>query len=315
MAETTYKKGELLFNESVVTSLAYNFAVGTCQTQMFLNQEVLIIDFNGIEYECEANNYKSQYIYGGFNSTTTTPDFSIYPFVINNMVSGSSPEDVVITDTINLLTENPGTYSLQIYTAIPDSDSSSEPVTIRSYIDRNLPNLNWNILPQIFESEGVELTEEIERYLRETPKNTNWNIFKDVVKNNSSWITVFEGKIETSDLYLAMNGTLTGGEFPYLNPIIIPTDTTNIKLTVNSKVYELPLSSVPAQAGYTGSSTYVLDRYYGSDERFSNKMPDMVYGSLPYGIGCIFVDSQLTLNLFINNSVGIYSIKVEIPRI
>lgn len=49
--------------------------------------------------------------------------------------------------------------------------------TIRSYIDKNLPNLNWNILPQIFESEGVELTEEIERYLRETPKNTNWNVF------------------------------------------------------------------------------------------------------------------------------------------
>lgn len=317
MAETTYKKGELLFNESVVTSLAYNFAVGTCQTQMFLNQEVLIIDFNGIEYECEANNYESQYIYGGFNSTTTTPDFSIYPFVINNMVSGSSPEDVVITDTINLLTENPGTYSLKVYTAIPDSDSdsSSESITIRSYIDRNLPNLNWNILPQIFESEGVELTEEIKRYLRETPKNTNWNIFKDVVKNNSSWITVFKGEIETSILYSSMSGELIGGEFSYQNLVIIPTDTTNIKLTVNSKVYELPLSSVPAQAGYTGSSAYVLDRYYGSDERLSNKMPDMEYGSLPYGIGCMFVNSQLALSLFINNEIGTYSVKVEIPKV
>ena len=50
-------------------------------------------------------------------------------------------------------------------------------MTIRSYIDKNLTHLNWNILPQIFESEGVELTEEIERYLRETPKNTNWNVF------------------------------------------------------------------------------------------------------------------------------------------
>ena len=53
-------------------------------------------------------------------------------------------------------------------------------MTIREYMDRNLPNLNWNILPQIFESEGVELTEEIERYLRETPKNTNWNVFNSV---------------------------------------------------------------------------------------------------------------------------------------
>ena len=177
MAETTYKKGELLLDETVVTSLEYNFVMGTCQTQMFLNQEVLIIDFNGVEYECEANNYESQHVYGGFSLTTTTPDFSIYPFVICNMMSGASPEEAVITDTINLFTENPGTYSLKIYTAISDSDSSSEPVTIRSYIDKNLANLNWNILPQIFESEGVELTEEIERYLRETPKNTNWNVF------------------------------------------------------------------------------------------------------------------------------------------
>ena len=52
--------------------------------------------------------------------------------------------------------------------------------TIRSYIDKNLTHLNWNILPQIFESEGVELTEEIERYLRETPKNTNWNVLKEL---------------------------------------------------------------------------------------------------------------------------------------
>ena len=58
--------------------------------------------------------------------------------------------------------------------------SINEPITIRSYIDKNLANLNWNILPQIFESEGVELTEEIKRYLKETPKNTNWNVFNSV---------------------------------------------------------------------------------------------------------------------------------------
>ena len=52
-------------------------------------------------------------------------------------------------------------------------------MTIYEYITKNLPNLNRNILPQIFESEGVELTEDIEKYLRETPGNTNWNMLNN----------------------------------------------------------------------------------------------------------------------------------------
>jgi len=49
---------------------------------------------------------------------------------------------------------------------------------IKDYITKNLPNLNWNILPQIFEENDVELTEEIKAYLRNTPENTNWNLLK-----------------------------------------------------------------------------------------------------------------------------------------
>ena len=63
---------------------------------------------------------------------------------------------------------------------------------IKDYITKNLPNLNWNILPQIFESEGVELTEEIERYLRETPKNTNWNVFGSLGSENAIKILIDE---------------------------------------------------------------------------------------------------------------------------
>ena len=60
---------------------------------------------------------------------------------------------------------------------------------LKEYIDKNLPNLNWNILPQIFEDEDIELTEEIKAYLKETPGNTNWNIFKDLTNKNEeeSW--------------------------------------------------------------------------------------------------------------------------------
>ena len=56
---------------------------------------------------------------------------------------------------------------------------------IKDYINKNLTNLNWNILPQIFEENNVELTEEIEAYLRNTPENTNWNVF-DGMSGSSS---------------------------------------------------------------------------------------------------------------------------------
>jgi hypothetical protein len=53
---------------------------------------------------------------------------------------------------------------------------------IKDYITKNLPSLNWNILPQIFEENNVELTEEIEAYLRNTPENTNWNVLKQILE-------------------------------------------------------------------------------------------------------------------------------------
>lgn len=49
-------------------------------------------------------------------------------------------------------------------------------MNIKEYLDKNLPNLNFNILPQILEENGVELTEEIIEYLKNSPWNTNWNV-------------------------------------------------------------------------------------------------------------------------------------------
>ena len=58
-------------------------------------------------------------------------------------------------------------------------------MTIKEYIMKNLPNFNWNILPQIFEENGVEMNEEIEAYLRNTPENTNWSILEQLGENES----------------------------------------------------------------------------------------------------------------------------------
>ena len=56
---------------------------------------------------------------------------------------------------------------------------------IKEYFERNLPNVNFNILPQLFEEEGIELTEEIVEYLKETPGNTNWSILEQLGKSGS----------------------------------------------------------------------------------------------------------------------------------
>lgn len=72
-------------------------------------------------------------------------------------------------------------------------------MTIYEYITKNLPNLNWNILPQIFENNGVELTEDIEKYLRETPGNTNWNVFNSISENTGGKIKIFEGTMKYTE--------------------------------------------------------------------------------------------------------------------
>ena len=115
--------------------------------------------------------------------------------------------------------------------------SINEPITIRSYIDKNLTNLNWNILPQIFESEGVELTEEIERYLRETPKNTNWNILEQLGKgNNLRREVIFTGTIKTIQ---------SSGQSPYaekrINTNIIPQNLNHLIVTLDTVEYTFHL--------------------------------------------------------------------------
>ena len=70
-------------------------------------------------------------------------------------------------------------------------------MTIKEYINKNLLNLNWNILPQIFEENEVELTEEIKTYLKNTPWNTNWNIIKFIDGEESSELTT-----KKTNLYL-----------------------------------------------------------------------------------------------------------------
>ena len=180
MAETTYKKGELLLDETVVTQSAYGYNMGMCQTQMRLNQDVLIIEFNETEYECKVITDGSMgYAYGGIKPTG--PDFSVYPFMLGNMVSGPSPEEAVITDTISLYTENPGTYSLKIYTAISDSDST-ESNPIITYLMTSPSNTNWNVLSSML---GDGDWSKLKAYVETTPHNMNRMVLESLLSGGS----------------------------------------------------------------------------------------------------------------------------------
>jgi len=106
---------------------------------------------------------------------------------------------------------------------------------LKDYINKNLPNLNWNILPQIFEENNVELTEEIVEYLKTTPWNTNWSILDQI--SESGELVLFEGEI---DLQLGANyvlGYTINNLFiePNLNLTIILDGTKAENITWNEK--------------------------------------------------------------------------------
>ena len=281
MAETTYKKGELLFEGDITTTDVGNGScAGFIQIQTLIPvEENMIISFNGTEYTCERiamPNDNDAWVYGGF--TPQGPVFTDYPFAFLIYESGQY--------TPALFTENPGTYSIKIYIAIPDSDSSSEPVTIRSYIDKNLTNLNWNILPQIFESEGVELTEEIERYLRETPKNTNWNVFNSVGSSNSTdeGLVIIDG---TPVATYQSGGDYTSIGFLFESePVTLPNIKVGTTFTVeiNNQSYNFTIAIVNTESG---------SRNYASAQ--SATVPSFSLSDTIEGFACqMFIEGDIT---------------------
>lgn len=158
--------------------------------------------------------------------------------------------------------------------------------TIRSYIDKNLTNLNWNILPQIFESEGVELTEEIEGYLRETPKNTNWNVFNSVGSSNS-----------TDEGLVIIDGTpvatyQSGGDYTSIGFLFEtePTTLANIKVgttftvEINNQSYDFTIAVVNTESG---------NRNYASSQ--STAAPFFKLGDTIEGFACeMFIEGDIT---------------------
>jgi hypothetical protein len=186
---------------------------------------------------------------------------------------------------------------------------------IKEYLDKNLPNINWNIFPQICEKNGFELTDWVKQYLKETPGNTNYNFLKDMIKGKSSkWVTIFEEEITTKTLYSSMGGYLRGYNFSEQVPFSI--NTTQIKITVDSESYILPLSSVPVKFGGDFGVLYDVDKYFGADQRQTDEIPGFNETDPPYGLACMEVDSDtITLRAFASKNGGTFSIKIEVEDI
>ena len=92
---------------------------------------------------------------------------------------------------------------------------------LKDYINKNLPNLNWNILPQIFEENNVELTEEIEAYLRNTPENTNNAILNGLLNFTPQSDLIFEFDGNFTYQYDILRAEVNNREdiYPFLSKI------------------------------------------------------------------------------------------------
>ena len=137
---------------------------------------------------------------------------------------------------------------------------------IKDYITKNLTNLNWNILPQIFEENDVELTEEIEAYLRNTPENTNWNVFGSLGGNEQDErAIIWNHTFNTTD-------SGYGYSIDTVSDDLIPDDDI-LSIRINGIIYENVIK-------HTTSNNY----YYGADDPTFSDYPFVLFiQSLPDG--------------------------------
>ena len=180
MADIKYKKGGLLLEETFETvkeseedevSQAMKIVSTTC------TEDVVIIDFNGTEYTCLAIVHPAGFgiMYGGFDIDNYKTDFTTYPFVF---MSGEAEGQHMA----QLCTENPGTYTIKIYTAIEDSDSTeSNPVI--TYLMTSPSNTNWNVLSSML---GDGDWSELKAYVEATPHNMNRMVLESLLSGGNS---------------------------------------------------------------------------------------------------------------------------------
>lgn len=165
---------------------------------------------------------------------------------------------------------------------------------IKEYINKNLPNLNWNILPQIFEENKTELTEEIENYLKETPRNTNWNVLNQMSKSSIilfskdctftkpapvDWVYYQDNTIPKEDIF---DKLIVGDE---------------VKVTIGENSSTGIITEQKTSDGYNINKKFNLDTPFVNDCYITWDE----YGQAP----------STTLYIKINDDIGTYHVEIE----
>ena len=109
-----------LFEEEATTAHAENLSegiyIGGLNYSNFINADTIKITFDGIEYECNATEYASQFMYGATVNEEENIDFSEYPFVLDSI---SDEGNIIITST-------PGVHTIKVETPKESEGSSSD---------------------------------------------------------------------------------------------------------------------------------------------------------------------------------------------
>ena len=92
---------EELFEETVTTVSADPFVSASLSYSGIINQDTVVVTFNGTDYVCNRIDAFGEYFYGGF--TEQGPDFSDYPFALESNSEGMN----------NIYTQTAGTYTVK----------------------------------------------------------------------------------------------------------------------------------------------------------------------------------------------------------
>lgn len=167
-------------------------------------------------------------------------------------------------------------------------------MNLKEYINRNLSSLNWNILPQIFEENEIELTEEIKNYLKETPGNTNWNVLNQMSKSSIilfskdctftkpapvDWVWYQDNTIPKEDIF----DKLIAGD--------------KIKVTIGENSSTGIITEQKASSGHDINKKFNLDTQFVDDCYITWDE----YGQAP----------STTLYIKINDDIGTYHVEIE----
>lgn len=102
-----------LFGETVTTTVnEQDENVATLDYSDAIQEDVIIVTFDGTDYVCNRIDFNDMRFYGGFSTSPVGPDFTSYPFFIMNGASGST-----------LYTETAGTNTVSV--SVPSVEISS----------------------------------------------------------------------------------------------------------------------------------------------------------------------------------------------